>query len=146
MASEVTWRGLSLTWVIWNNMSQSNCCSSMSNIGVPKGSVLGPVLHLYMNDMYWSSNQIRFVHFADDITVFSIRQWHTNVHATVNGGLVEVNNWREVNRLSLNVRKNSCDNPKLERFMWQHFNSLFNPYENFNSQIPRCYPRWKSYF
>ena len=53
-------------------VSIKNCRSSMSNItlGVPKGSVLGGVFFLlYINDMYRSSNQMRFVHLADDTTV-----------------------------------------------------------------------------
>ena len=46
----------------------------MSNItlGVTQGSVFDPELFLlYVNDMNRSSNQMLFVHFADDTTVFA---------------------------------------------------------------------------
>ena len=42
---------------------------------------------------------MRFVHFADDTTVF--------LHATGNRELVGVDNWLKANRLSLNVSKTS---------------------------------------
>ena len=43
---------------------------------------------LYNNDMYRSSNQMRFVHIADDTTVFTSDGDIKNVHATVNRELV----------------------------------------------------------
>ena len=74
----------------------------MSNItlGVPQGSVLGPVLFLlYINDMHRSSSQMRFVHFADDTTVFASDSDINNVHASVNRELVGVDKWLKTNRL-----------------------------------------------
>ena len=82
----------------------------MSNItlSVPQGSVLSPVLFLlHINDRYRSSNQMRFVHFSDDTTVFAFNSDINNVHATVNTELVGVYNWLKANRLSLNVSKTS---------------------------------------
>ena len=82
----------------------------MSNItlGVPQESVLGPVhFLLYINDMHRSSDQMRFVHFADDTTVFASDSDINGVHATVNSELVGVDNWLKTNRLSLNVSKTS---------------------------------------
>ena len=91
-------------------VSIKNCSTSMSNItlGVPQRSVLGPVLFLlYINCMYRSSNQMCFVHFADDTTVFASDSDINNIHATVNTELVAVDNWLNANRLSLNVSKSS---------------------------------------
>ena len=49
---------------------------------------------------------MRFVHFADDTTVFASDSDITNVHATVNRELVGVDNCNP-KRLSLNVSKTS---------------------------------------
>ena len=50
---------------------------------------------------------MRFVHFADDKTVFASDSDINNVHSTVNRELVGVDNWLKANRLSLNVIKTS---------------------------------------
>ena len=55
--------------------------------------------------MHRSSNQMSFVHFDDDTTVFASYSYINNVHATVNRELVGVVNWLKANRLSLNISK-----------------------------------------
>ena len=50
---------------------------------------------------------MRFVHFADDTTVFAFDSDINNVHDTVNRELESVDNWLKANRLSLNISKTS---------------------------------------
>ena len=57
--------------------------------------------------MHRSSDQLRFVHFADDTTVFASDSDINCVNASVNRELAGVDNWLKTNRLSLNVSKTS---------------------------------------
>ena len=50
---------------------------------------------------------MRFVNFADDITVFASDSDINNVPATVNKELVGVDHWLKTNKLILNVSKTS---------------------------------------
>ena len=55
--------------------------------------------------MHKSSNQMRFVHVADNTTVFASDSDINNVHATVNRELAGVDNW-----LTANTEKITCIN------------------------------------
>ena len=50
---------------------------------------------------------MRFVHFADDTTVFASNSDINDVHATVNRELVGVDNCLKADKLSLNTSKTS---------------------------------------
>jgi len=98
-------------YVTVNNVNSS---SSPINIGVPQGSVLGPLLFLlYINDMHNSSNRLKFIHFADDTTVFHSGQQLHEIITEINVELLKIRDWLNSNRLSLNVGKTSfmlfCD-------------------------------------
>ena len=57
--------------------------------------------------MHRSSDQVRFVHFSYDTTVFASDCDINHVHASINREMVGVDNWLKTNRLSLNVSKTS---------------------------------------
>jgi len=109
-------RGSPLAWfdsylrgrVQYVDVNNSHSSVRTIDTGVPQGSVLGPTLFLlYINDMCKCSDKLKFIHFADDTTVF-LSGADANVLADdVNSELVYVVQWLNANRLSLNVTKSS---------------------------------------
>ena len=83
-----------------------------TNIGVPQGSILGPLLFLiYVNDMSMSSKMFSFINFADDTTLFSnlalFRENRTPLETTryINNEIKLVEDWLIANKLCLNAKK-----------------------------------------
>ena len=75
------------------------------NIGVPQGSVLGPILFLiYINDLSSCSNFVTTLYADDSVLTLS----HKNIYCLqniLNCELPKINSWLKSNQLSLNVDK-----------------------------------------
>ena len=76
------------------------------NIGVPQGSILGPLLFLYyVNDLPNVSKLLSCVLFADDTTLYASGNHVPSLINMFNDELVCVSRWMKANVLSLNVGK-----------------------------------------
>lgn len=109
-------RGTTLDWFKSYLINRRQCvnikdsCSPYLpiNVGVPQGSILGPLLFLmYINDFSNCSTKLSFIHFADDTTVFIKGNNLPNLLAEVNCEMINVENWLCANKLSLNIDKTS---------------------------------------
>ena len=76
------------------------------DIGVPQGSVLGPLLFLiYVNDIIRSSNLLQFSLFADDTVVLYSHKDISSLVCTMNEELKLLSEWYKCNKLFLNFDK-----------------------------------------
>ena len=112
-------RGTPLKWFVsyLSNRTQfvnvNDVCSTpkLIEIGVPQGSILGPLLLLiYMNDISLVSNNFDFISYADDTTLLSSTEYSigtndNNPFEILIDELQKVSDWPSSNRLSLTVKK-----------------------------------------
>jgi hypothetical protein len=95
---------LDRTQVVVNNGSVSDKCTI--NIGVPQGTILGPILFLlYINDV---SNSVSGAHlniYADDVVVYCSSNSLTDLQCKLQCVMNNVYQWYQLNRLALSTEK-----------------------------------------
>ena len=86
----------------------NNSSSSVKpvTIGVPQGSILGPLLFiLYINDLPMISSDFKPLLFADDTTLCFRGSNYENLIALCNRDLEKLVLWSKINRLTINFEK-----------------------------------------
>ena len=90
-------------YVVYNNGTSHHGTVSM---GVPQGSILGPLLFLiYINDLPNVSNVLFYLLFADDTNIFISGQNIDSMCEQLNLALSSISQWFISNKLLLNVTK-----------------------------------------
>ena len=75
-------------------------------IGVPQGSILGPILfQIYVNDLpgYIAKSSVSM--FADDTAIYSSAETHEELELILQDDLHSVSQWLHYNRLTINASK-----------------------------------------
>lgn len=81
-------------------------CEKSIDVGVPQGSILGPLLFvIYINDMSNIFQYCKYHFFADDTIIYIDEDDHRELVNKINYDLELVSKWLEKNKLKLNIIK-----------------------------------------
>ena len=89
-------------------VSIESCSSTHKTIkiGVPQGSILGPILFLiFINDLPLCSENVKTTLFADDTTLSMAHSNYTELVPIINQELSAIHRWTIDNKLTVNVDK-----------------------------------------
>ena len=93
--------------VVKYNSTISSCPVTVP-LGVPQGSILGPLLFLlFINDVYRSSGTPKFQIFADDTVLLYKSTDHAQLQSDIEQSLPDITSWLICNRLTINVKKSN---------------------------------------
>ena len=107
-------RGMALEWFrsylsdreYFVRIGSSSSNSIKTNIGLPQGSILGPICFLlYIKDFPNISNNLHVTLCADDTTVSIADENSFNLSHIINNELLKISNWTKSNRLTINTNK-----------------------------------------
>ena len=110
-------RGVALMWLADNLSDRKqfveyySCASSYKDItcGVPRGSILGPLLLLiYINDLANVSEKMFSLFYADDSSLFLLGNKPDDLIGEMNNEMKYITEWLSTNKLSLNIDKTHC--------------------------------------
>ena len=107
-------RGVPLNWLA-SYLANRKCYVQLDsfksrlntfNIGVPQGSILGPLLFLiYVNNLTKFSNTMQTQLFADDTIVFNTGPDIDALIDSTNSELIKLKNWTQANKLTIHAGK-----------------------------------------
>ena len=143
-------RGIALEWFksyLSNRMQMvyiNNTFSNINNIdiGVPQGSILGPLLFLiYVNDLNTCIKYSNTYHFADDTNLQLITKSLNKLNRYMNHDLANLVQWLRANKISLNTKKTVLILFKTPRTNFCKQNNLhLSKYLNFRISGQKLYP------